>query len=497
MLRDWLFIAGACLSLSVCADTAMLQHLYVDELSGANQARVVELRQIALEGNYDEAVSGASSMLAASGFEAGIDDSQPISLHDNSHEVDAFFGLMLFSNYSLFLAVSGDLASAQMAIDRAFVLAATMKPGSSLVVKASMADGLISLLLKNFEAAVAAFKRVQLLVHQQDGVASVAQLDALALLSLAERMRGNFDASDQYQESSLLAVARTFGETSPEMLAELIRIGGYYAARGANIPVVSAGQIRSSHACLGVGFPFNTCDLGLDAEESGQLQRSRQATELRRARESAFLRSIVLLEDAIKLHDLLPDNKDYNKVRILRAMASAQLQKGDFNRAQKTMMDAIRVSEQSSYSSQDRLEVLLATGDLLQTRGGREARAIYLKAWQLLQADQGIAERHGSLFQAPLRLIPERFQWLPLAQQSTGVNVAQNLYVRVVYDVSAKGRIEQIKVVESTLPGKHVRDIKQQLKRARFRPRIHDGKFVSSKHHALRFNYPVRSSAEK
>lgn len=505
MIKLLLTIFLSCFSLNIFANSQVLDFLYLEEFQDLNDdqsiATVQQIADLSSLGDIKAALQLSAGMLRAAGLDQP--DAMPPAtlLMDKALMENWRQAAMLLTNHGILEVAAGHRNTGHEFIDRGLqFIDAAAKPDLLFAYKAHMASGSVSLALNRRDAARQSFHRAQHLIHQVHGVHAIEQVEVLEYLSLLARLDGNLEESDTLQEFILLAAERTHGPSSPRLLQYLDRTARYFAARGNRLPVVSAGQRRPGHAFMGAKlcrwgprFSAVPCNPGLEKWQASQLLQSQAATTLHTQRLSAYARSVELLERAIDIHEQQIGNKDLNILGTIRALASVYIEKGDLRRAEQTMQRAIDASETHALPARERMVELISMGDLLQLQGDRDADEYYLAAWALIREDTVLLEEFGQMFQAPFRLAPKRFRFRALKKiPATEPNTeAGGLFVRTAYIVSEKGRAKQVKVLESTVPYALQRDVLRQLKQARFRPKIDDGKIVSSQGHTHRFNYPM------
>lgn len=374
-------------------------------------------------------------------------------------------------------------------------------------LSAALAPGLIALGIGQISIGEVSdgeesLARAQNLLHRENGVYALQQQDIVYHQTMLALSRNDFVLADRLQRFSLLIDERNYGENSALLVPTLTRLGSYLASRGSMMQAVSLGQVRPQHSFLGpsacrwgIGFQWQPCNPGIEKWQAAQIEKSREAQKVYTAREALFSESIAMFERAISIQESVAAEaaeaaeEGASRFDTLRLLSKVYLQKGDYRQAEQVLFRASKyASTDTSVDHDDHLEVALDLGDLLTVRSDSRASEAYLTAWRLAQSQE---YREQDFFQKPQRLVPGAYRTLAL-EAIPEVEAGEDGYFALVrYDVSARGRVEDIRVVEANVPGAQLRSLRNELLRSRFRPRIEDGELVETRDLKIRFTYEI------
>jgi hypothetical protein len=252
-------------------------------------------------------------------------------------------------------------------------------------------------------------------------------------------------AADQQQRFSLKVAVQSYGPDSIEILPTLAGLSSYFATRGSTIPLLAT-------------------------------------TELRLQRNSLFKDSINLYLRAIEIIEINYGINDLRLLPPLRGLASARLlQVSNQKYAKIALLRSLEIIDSNPNSDlTDRAQAMVDLGDLYIITSDAKAQEIYLSAWTILQETPKTQQLASSLFGSPVRLYPRNSPFLYLEHLPDAVSPDDELFADLQYDVSPDGRAREIEVIDRNVPNEQVRLLRQALRIARYRPRIHNGELVST-----------------
>ncbi|UCG71691.1 MAG: TonB family protein [Chromatiales bacterium] len=139
-------------------------------------------------------------------------------------------------------------------------------------------------------------------------------------------------------------------------------------------------------------------------------------------------------------------------------------------------------------------ELLVQLGDLYGSSGRFDtAIAYYERAWQALSLESGYEDLREEFFSEPVRVTGLGWGNLRYAPGDVSDwNLLSDGYVLVRYDVSEKGRVKDVVVIESNPSDLMDRRVAEALRRSYFRPRFADGVAVVSEGLLYRHDFYYR-----
>ncbi len=464
---------------TVFADISTLDMLYVDNIPG-DALQVT--RQAATQVINGEEENARSSLEQLHAYQSELPDSATRA--------------RMLMNYGAVMIALGDSQAGTVALREGIEIIESLEGSLS----AELTNGLVSLGVGELSLGLIlegeeSLFRAQNLIHREGGVYAADQEIILYHLTTAALERGDLASADRLQRFSLMVAERSYGKDSPEVVPTLKRLGSYFASRGSMLPMVSLGAMRPQHGFLGAtlcrdGLRYRPrpCNPGIAKLQAGQLKQSRAAAKLHIEREELFKESIAMYERAMSIQEDHPEETENSSFDTLRMMAWVYLQQGDYRDAERVLFRAVEQAEvDETVNVEDRIELALDLGDLLTVQTDTRASEVYLTAWHLMQS----RGESGEYFKKPFRLVPGSYQSLALDSVPVTDEQIDEYFALVEYDVSSKGRVEDIRIVDSNVPGPQVRSLRSELLKARFRPRIEGGELVDTTDIQIRFTYPV------
>ena len=156
------------------------------------------------------------------------------------------------------------------------------------------------------------------------------------------------------------------------------------------------------------------------------------------------------------------------------------------------------VDSQSPIDYERRALVLVRLGDLY-ARAGKidRAQVRYAEAWQDLSRNDDYLGLREKYFANPVRVAGQNLSALAYAPNSRDKpeNALSDGYVLISYAVTANGRTENVKVIESTPPGMMDKALVSTFTRSYFRPRLVDGVPVDTDGLLYQLNFRYLDSA--
>lgn len=281
-------------------------------------------------------------------------------------ETDSILYGKLLTNLGILFSYNGQYQAAMQVLDLGLQsIEEHSNPFDKTLINVTMVRGLTQSSLNNFVEAEDSFRRAQHISHRVSGVNTLEQLEIINYISELDLKQGKFLDADREQQFNLRISERAYGKDSEELLPILQRIGAYFAFRGNTVPLTRSAD------------PPN--------------------------RDLLFRQSIDLYDRAIKI---IEDNYGVSDMRLvepLRGLARARLLQFTNRRASEAALERALNIVQSNPNTDitDRVKAMIDLGDIYTIDGNKKARRIYLRAWQMMQADNAFQQLSADIFSAP------------------------------------------------------------------------------------------------
>jgi tetratricopeptide (TPR) repeat protein len=170
-------------------------------------------------------------------------------------------------------------------------------------------------------------------------------------------------------------------------------------------------------------------------------------------------------------------------VAALEGLAGAYERQGLAAESASNLKKALKIVEkQPEIDRVKQADLLVRLGDLYGSTARYDtASAYYERGWQALSLDDTYTEQRAALFDEPVRITGLDWGSLRYASgDSTNWKLLRDGYVLVRYDVNAKGRVDDVVIIESEPPGLMDERVETALERSYFRPRFADGVAVAA-----------------
>lgn len=192
--------------------------------------------------------------------------------------------------------------------------------------------------------------------------------------------------------------------------------------------------------------------------------------------------------------------KNYGKdsvemVAAYEGLAGTFERQGLVSESAGSLKKALKITEaQPEIDRPKQADLLVRLGDLYGSSGRFDtAIAYYERAWQALSLESGYEDLREEIFREPVRITG--LGWGNLRYAPGDVSdwtLLSDGYVLVRYDVSAKGRVEDVVVIESDPSELMDRRVAEALRRSYFRPRFAEGVAVVSEGLLYRHDFRYR-----
>lgn len=438
-----LFITLLILSIPMAdAEEQAVEYLYKPALADRQELLLDRILVHARNGEYGHALTLSQSLL---------EETDSFRLDSPS-----VFGQVLV-NHGIIQSAAGEYDLGLPLVDSGLAhMERTTNPFSKSLINGLMAKGLTQIAMGKHEEAEDSFRRVQHIMHRQDGVYAAEQIPVIDWLTKTSLKRGSLTAADREQRFSLRVSEKVYGAESVELLPVLSRLGAYFASRGSTISVLAEMDLR--------------------------LQRDM----LFKSSVDSYLRAVAIIEQNFGENDL-------RLVQPLRGLANARmLQITNRKYAEEALVRSLSIVEANPDSDlTDRAQALVDLGDLYTITSDQRASAIYLRAWDLLQASAESQSLANAFFETPLRLFPRETPILYLNRRPDATERGEPLFVELGYNVNTMGKVTGVKVLEKNVPNEQVRLLRHNLKSARYRPRILDAEIQDTEGLSLYQSYEI------
>ena len=368
--------------------------------------------------------------------------------------------------------------------------------------------------LENQEYGKAINAAVEMLTIAQDELGDDSRVATQATLALAWAQRGGgqiVQAARSYS-NAIAMIERREGIFSPELIDPLVELGVTYARGGEEqlavdamlrarhithrdgglfnaeqIPIidhlteiyVATGEI--SDATREQRFAFRIVERGCDGKDACmvdglyKMARWYSRTGRNSLARKLYRRAIDALEAEYGANDL-------RLVEPLQGIAASYEREG-FRRkeGEKALERAVQIYTDQQYGDAiEHASALAKLGDWHTLNSDfDEAAEVYRRAWQVL-VEQGATPAQANAFFAQ----PARLRYSPpipvFNDQAWHISRIADSTVVVQFTVTGEGRVEDATVVEADVSRRVYHDVRDAVKRARYRPRVVDGELVST-----------------
>lgn len=373
-----------------------------------------------------------------------------------NEDENALLAAKVHLNHALLLSRSGLLGDALRHTEFAYGLAKSTPDNLFVIFNAFLQMAIYNLNSGQTKTAESALLVAQHLMNRnQELIDEYYSMIANYMTAIALRL-GSPIRGDQEQLRLLWRMQKIHGEDSVELLPTLRRLGSYFASRGSTLPIMFSSQMRAE-------------------------------------RDRLFKNSIRMYESSI---DIIEQHYGYNDLRLiqpLRGLASARMLEITGRRyAEEALLRSLDIARtHPDGSPEDHAQALIDLGDLYVITSDSKASETYLSAWAILQTSSETQQVARSVFGAPVRLFPREQRTLFLDRRPDAADPGEEIFIELSYDITVRGKIENIRILDSNVPNDQVRQLRSRLKGVRYRPRIENGELVSTRDHKFRQRFEV------
>jgi len=381
-----------------------------------------------------------------------------------------------------------------------------------------------------YASAIEAGKRVVVLSIEVNGRDNLQTARALTNLAIAQQQNGEYEAAVQNYEAAVDIVERVESRLSKHLVNPLRGLGNTYldAGRPDEAILVYDRAVHLTHVNSG---PQNLDQVGLldalaesfvrlqDLEEASEIQDLSYQLYARRFGEDSaeilpalqrrarwlhrlglFGRERDVWNQAIDVVEAEYGEDDLRLIEPLNGLARTYLydvEQAVTNRGEWALRRALEIAEDHPESTPSLVaDSLLDTGNYHTLRGeAQKARRAYRRAWELLSENESLAALRDQRFDRPVLIRQARAPAYVDEETNPVVNPVyrgrefdQGVVV-ADYTVNARGRTEDIDVIESEPPGLMDAEVKRAVRRLVYRPRYVDGEPVSTPGQTLRHRF--------
>jgi TonB family protein len=381
-----------------------------------------------------------------------------------------------------------------------------------------------------YEGAIEAGKRVIVLSIEANGRDDLQTARGLTNLAIAQQKNEEYEAAVQNYEAALDIVERVESRLSKHLINPLRGLGNTYLEAGRPDEAIRVYDraVHLTHVNYG---PQNLEQADLldalaesfvrlqDVEEASDIQDMSYQLYARRFGEESieilpalqrrarwlnrlglFGRERDVWNQAIDVIENEYGEDDLRLIEALNGLARTYLydiEPAISNRGEWALRRALEIAENHPETTPALVaDSLIDSGNYHTLRGeAQKARRAYRQAWRVLSGDESLLAIRERRFAQPVQI---RYARAPAyADEATNPTVNPVFRGRefdrgvVVanYTVNARGRTEEITVIESTPPGLMDTEVKRAVRRMVFRPRYVDGQPVSTPDRTFRHRY--------
>ncbi len=337
----------------------------------------------------------------------------------------------------------------------------------------------------NHPEAIATFDRAIHINRINDG------LNTLDQIPIVERMIDSYIALDNWAQADLYnnylyyVQQRAYGASDPRIIPVLDRLANWHIQAfnvGYGDPLglrLSSAQILFNAAARMVSIHF-----GRDDERFVELLRNLASTAYLASRYPEYLNELNRPENRLTQDTLRQQLNDGG---------------GDANRRYAAGFDALSEIVEYYRQEPDRADDLaealvhLADWQLIFERR-RDAEELYVEVWQLLEQNDADEELKQRLFGQVVPLpafMDEPVNLDPSSSESRESGNLQHAYVDVALDVTALGRVRNVRILgeEVGQRSSQLDSLQREIRNAYFRPLLSEGELVRSNDNTFRYRY--------
>lgn len=381
-----------------------------------------------------------------------------------------------------------------------------------------------------YAEAVEAGKRVIVLSIEVNGRENLQTARGLTNLAIAQQQNEEYEAAAQNYEAAIDIVERVDSRLSKHLVNPLRGLGNTYLEAGRPDEAIRVYDraVHVTHVNFG---PQNLEQVDLldalaesfvrlqDVEEASDIQDLSYQLYARRygddsaeilpalQRRARWLNRLGLYgqerlvwNQAIDVIEEEYGEDDLRLIGPLNGLARTYLydiEPAVSNRGEWALKRALEIAEQNPESTPTLVaDRYIDSGNYYTLRGeAQKARRSYRQAWKLLSDEESLVATRDRRFGEPVTIRPGRAPAYADAETNPVINPVfrgrefDRGIVVVNYTVNARGRTEDITVVESQPPGLMDDEAKRAVRRMVFRPRYVDGQPVSTPDRTFRHRY--------
>ena len=374
-----------------------------------------------------------------------------------------------------------------------------------------------------YEEALIAARQVVDLTAQEFGPDGEPMIVPLTNLATTQVEIGDLTAAEENYKIAIALVEKYHGLLSPRLINPLIGLGGVYNRLERYAPAVDtfSRALRVNHVEKGFTNPdqFPIRDgmtesyIGLDETDEANFHQETQL-EINRRRfgsqsaETAGAYSKLgdwytrsgQVEPALESYaraDRIYRNEGsvvlHQRIASLEALAQLYQRLGQLGPSSSVLRRALEiVNAEAELDLPLRARVLVDLGDLYTIFNKLDSAASrYLGAWDDLSSDDDYLDARDEYFDQPVRVAGMRLANLSSTAEAREAPRGQlrDGYVLLSYTVTPRGRVADIKIIESDPPDVMDERLVSLWQRSKFRPRYVDGQAVAAENLLLRHDF--------
>lgn len=363
----------------------------------------------------------------------------------------------------------------------------------------------------DLEAATESIHRAQHVSHRQDGVHSLRQLEGTELLTRIFLAEDKPLLADKQQRFAYYISAQAHEPDSLEVLPALEKLADWYT---------KTGQLHRARKLNERGIEIVENHFGEDSIQ--QLPYLQQLAKLKRLQRVCC--STRVMEQALTLIDNNPNIDNNLKANTYLQVADAYIASGSRNDAelyyQKAWTHMTPSQQVANFSKPKRIvfskplnnsalsdaKIFRPDRDRFGSRDLRPLSSDELRSFSSVPPQEFVVTENDSDYNIRIRdrtvnngfdteptmrtvgkpftfLHAQLLQILPTRFQRD--EVLSQVSLDIVFEVDAKGRAHNIRVLQSDVPGKLTRLMRDVVRKTRFRPKMENGVLVATPEHQL------------
>ncbi len=318
--------------------------------------------------------------------------------------------------------------------------------------------------------AEATLVRLVELIESQDGIFDDSLVEPLIALGNAHKMQGELDDSLSAYIRARYVTHRNYGVVNGEQLPIIDLMTELH---------IAMGELTDANREQRLAYRIADTNCGDDdvCRVDGMYKLARWYQRL-----SRFTQARGLYRDALEILEEEYGANHTGLVPALHGVAQTYEQQGQrFGEGRRSLERAAAILDAQAFADvTEHVDAHRKLGDWYNLTNDHErARAAYARAWDVIAADDESATEAKAVF-----ALPEALRYRPpepiIGDPAWHESRLDGSYVVVEFDVNEFGRVENARVIEANTSARVRKEVRDAVRRAKYRPKLEDGVPVRS-----------------